>query len=50
MIKPDPTRQPPVPSKVSKAEGFGKTNRLQRFLMMQARQVMSRPAVSVAHS
>jgi CBS domain-containing protein len=48
MMKPDPTRQRPVPSKVSKAEGFGKTNRLQQFLMMQAREVMSQPVVSVS--
>jgi CBS domain-containing protein len=48
MTKADPTRQGPVLSKVSKAGSSLKTNRLQRFLMMQAREVMSQPAVSVS--
>ena len=43
-----PTRQQPGASRLIENKGSGKTNRLQRFLIMQAREVMSRPAVSVS--
>ena len=46
--KTHPTRQPPAPSRLNEAEGSEKTNRLQRFLIMEAKEVMTQPAVSVS--
>jgi len=43
-----PMRLPPVPSRLIEAKDSQKTNRLQRFLIMQAKEVMTQPAVSVS--
>ena len=46
--KTHPTRQQPMASRLSETKGSQKTNRLQRFLIMQAKDVMTQPAVSVS--
>jgi CBS-domain-containing membrane protein len=46
--KTHPPRQELAASKVSEVRGRQKANRLQRFLIMQAKDVMTQPAVSVS--
>ncbi len=45
--KTHPTRQPRAPSRLNEAEGSQKTNRLQRFIIMEAKEVMTGPTVTV---
>ena len=47
-MKPHPTKQQPAASRLSETESSRTTNPLQRFLIMQAKEVMSQPAVSVS--
>jgi CBS domain-containing protein len=46
--KTHPPRQPPLASRLSETKGSQKTNRLQRFLIMQTKEVITQPAVSVS--